>query len=346
VGLAGTIYSLLAAKMGIPVYSFGGDSRVALNKSTDPFSYVYKPTEKDMDKINNFSVSSIDKLFAKAKEFHLANLISADTKYAYGGRVIENKDDFFTIMKIESRKEFIVFIAAHVPNDYPNGLGVNPSFTDYNDWLETTLAIARLNKNVFWVIKEHPMMKNYGFDESYFEELEERFGAPNMYFLKCESNFSNKSLASIATAVITCNGSIGFEMPALFGIPSIYWNNSFYVDFIVGTAIDNLEQYKDLLLNLGSRSMSLYIDHKAAKACYSFVYWSSRIDLQINPLTTQEEMLTVHSEDSFSKRMEDLLDFYVSNEVAISEQETEIKVQLREVDFFGLRSRDYLAGNA
>ena len=345
VGMTGTIYSLLAAKMGIPVYSFGGDSRVALNKSTAPFSYVYKPTEKDMDKVNNFGVSTIDKLFAKAKEFHFANLISADTKYAYGGRVIETKDDFFTIMKIESRKEFIVFIAAHVPNDYPNGLGLNSSFTDYNDWLETTLAIARLNKNVFWVIKEHPMMKNYGFGKSYFEELEESFGAPNMYFLRCESNFSNKSLANVASVVITCNGSIGFEMPALFGVPSIYWNNSFYAEFNVGTAIDNLEQYKDLLLNLGSRSMSLYIDHKAAKACYSFVYWSSRIDLQINPLTTQEEMLTMHSEDSFSKRMEDLLDFYVSNKVAISEQEAEIRVQLKDVDFFALRSPDYLAGN-
>ena len=91
--------------------------------------------------------------------------------------------------------------------------------------------------------------------------------------------------------------------------------------------------------------MSLYIDHKAAKACYSFVYWSSRIDLQINPLTTQEEMLTMHSEDSFSKRMEDLLDFYVSNKVAISEQEAEIRVQLKDVDFFALRSPDYLAGN-
>jgi len=346
VGMTGAIYSLLAAKMQIPVYSFGGDSRVALNRSTDPFSYVYKPTERDVERIKNFDVSTIDKLFAKAKEFHLSNLISADTKYAYEGRVIETQDDFFRIMKIESRKEFIVFIAAHVPNDYPNGLGVNSSFTDYNDWLENTLAIARLNRNVFWVIKEHPMMRNYGFDKSYFEELEERFGAPNMYFLKCESDFSNKSLASIATAVITFNGSIGFELPALFGVPSIYWNNSFYVDFGVGTAIDSFEQYKSLLLDLGVRSTCLYIDQKSAKACYSFVYWSSRIDLQINPMVTQEEMLTTYSEDSFSKRMDYLLDFYVRNQVVIREQEEEIKIQLREVDFTALRSPDYLTGSS
>jgi len=41
-----------------------------------------------------------------------------------------------------------------------------------------------------------------------------------------------------------------------------------------------------------------------------------------------------------------LKDFYVRNEVVIREQEEEIKIQLREVDFTALRSPDYLTGSS
>lgn len=342
IGMSGAMYAMVATRKGIPVYSFGGDSRIALNKSLDPLSYVYRPEKIDTLNIINMKNSAIDALFEKAKKHHLTNSPSDDSKSAYSGQIIGSRNDFFKQMKIQSDLTTIVFIAAHIPNDYPNGVGVNSCFVDYHHWLETTLSFAQLSKNIFWVIKEHPMMKNYGFSSEYFSDLEASYQGSNIYFLKYDADFSTESLANIASAVITCNGSIGFEMPALFGIPSIYWSNSTYSDFKVGTEIRSIEEYRDLILNLDAKLATLKLNQQAAKGCYAFVYWISRMDFHINTPISQAAMLRMNSLESFVNNMQNLRNYYMKNHILISEEESEIIEQLRKEDFTSLRSIDYL----
>ena len=334
IGLTGGIYALLAALEGIPVFNFGGDTKISLDRSLDPHAYLYRPNINDLIWFRNLSEHSLSAHFENAKNAHLGYELAKDTERAFGGQEVKTKSELFELLGVKDYENPIVFILAHVPNDYPNALGASDLYSDYHDWLVRTLEIIESIDSVTWIVKEHPSMANYSFDNKYFDDLETRFASRNVHFLRHSDNFSAKSLRHLASAVITCKGSAGFELPALYGIPTIYWTGAFYSLFKVGTEISNWAEFASLLNSFNNFTLrNLPLDIREAKSCYVFVYLQSRLDLNLNPPSTQSDLLS----NQVAERMKVIYDYYLANFELIEKQKATFVRQLSRENFQAIR---------
>ena len=334
IGLTGGIYALLAALEGIPVFNFGGDTKISLDRSLDPHAYLYRPNINDLIWFRNLSEHSLSAHFENAKNAHLGYELARDTERAFGGQEVKTKSELFELLGVKDCENPIVFILAHVPNDYPNALGASDLYSDYHDWLVRTLEIIESIDSVTWIVKEHPSMANYSFDNKYFDDLETRFASRNVHFLRHSDNFSAKSLRHLASAVITCKGSAGFELPALYGIPTIYWTGAFYSFFKVGTEISNWAEFASLLNSFNNFTLgNLPLDIREAKSCYIFVYLQSRLDLNLNPPSTQSDLLS----NQVAERMKVIHDYYLANFELIEKQKAMFVRQLSRENFQAIR---------
>lgn len=55
----------------------------------------------------------------------------------------------------------VVLVSAHVWYDFPHSYGMR-NFTDFKDWIETTLKVARRTPTAVWLFKPHPAEEWYG----------------------------------------------------------------------------------------------------------------------------------------------------------------------------------------
>lgn len=337
IGLPGGIFALIAEERKIPILNFGGNNLVSLDCKSDPFGHLYKPNSEDIDKLISIDDEMLEKYFNNARTEHLGYLVSKDTELAFGGEEIRSRSVFFKKFSANDNGNPIIFVLAHVPNDYPNALGTNPLFCDYHEWLCATIAIIGKNTNINWVIKEHPSMSNYGFDKKYFDKLMNRNIFNNIFFIRSDDNFSVTSLRHLASCIVTFKGSAGFEMPALYEIPSIYWVDSLYTSFKIGTEVVDLNSYDQLLLGLNEFELNkLYIDVRMARLFYAFTYYLSRVRFEISPLISQKDMLN----NDAKLRMLVVHQYYLDNIDKIRIQRDVILEQLKTRSFKALRAYD------
>ena len=116
----------------------------------------------------------------------------------------------------------IVLVAAHIfrdaPHAYPNAL-----FNDYTDWLVQTCTALSRNKNVNFVVKEHPSTELYN-EEGEVERVLRDIGLQNHLI---SSDINTVSLMNVVDVLVTCGGTAGMEF-ACFGVPSVLAANPPY----------------------------------------------------------------------------------------------------------------------
>jgi hypothetical protein len=241
--------ALVAENLKIPILTFGGYEFVTILKSYVQNANEVHPTFNELQQLRNISDSDLDSLFEIAKEGHLGNSINADSKFAFSGRVLAGKTEFLKLHNLSALENRpIVYILAHVFNDYPNSHYPTDEFTDYFDWLQYTLRIASKNKKVLWVIREHPSSNMYQLSEDTFGQLRKKYECENLIFQRSGDAFSLTTLSGLAAAIVTFRGSAGYEVPALFGIPSISFSPGPYQELNLGLSFQKRSDYGDFLL--------------------------------------------------------------------------------------------------
>jgi hypothetical protein len=109
--------------------------------------------------------------------------------------------------------------------DYPHQCGMQ-NFTDFSDWLQETLAVARKTPHVNWLFKGHPCDELFYKDVSFSHVI----GEINDTHIKIVPNdWNNTAMLDALDAVVTYHGTVGLEASAK-GIPVLVADRGWYHD--------------------------------------------------------------------------------------------------------------------
>lgn len=144
-----------------------------------------------------------------------------DAALAYGRETkVVTRESLNTEYSLQPAKPLVI-VMAHVFSDAPNGLPA--FFQDYHEWLVVTCDILGNNREVEFVVKEHPSATLYG-EGGLTQEILSKHGWGKRVL---RGNINTRSLFPIADLIVTCGGTAGMEfasvgVPVLLGAFAIY----------------------------------------------------------------------------------------------------------------------------
>ena len=138
----------------------------------------------------------------------------------------------------------IAVIYSHVWYDFPHTFAM-ANFTDFRDWMETTLARIRTIDNVLWLIKPHPTEEWYGGFR--LSDLAVDL-PPHVHLLS--TSIDNKTVLNAADCIVTVHGTVGLESAAS-GLPVILADRSYFSDWGIAHVASDRQDYLRLLGEAG-----------------------------------------------------------------------------------------------
>jgi len=170
----------------------------------------------------------------------------------------------------------------HVFNDYPHSHFHWMIFKDYYDWFIKTLDFAKKNNKVNWIFKQHPSINDYVTKDVNFKKL--FFKCPdNVIYIDENRQIDTRSLIYCADLVVTCEGSAGFELPAMGAIPSLTAGDNFYTQLGFALEPKTKEEYYKILSNAHKIKKLFSQQQKKAQAAYIYIYKISRVSFTACP---------------------------------------------------------------
>ena len=134
-----------------------------------------------------------------------------------------------------SKKVFLV--AAHAftdsPHAYPGTL-----FDDYYQWIIATCKALNKNKNIIFLVKEHPSFENYH-ESGWLSEILDSIGCKDRYL---SSEVNTSSLFDLVDVIVTCGGTAGMEFPC-FGVPVVIASKPPYYHYGFVTTFKSANAY-------------------------------------------------------------------------------------------------------
>ena len=204
------------------------------------FNKFLKMDQLTQRNINKAGIKYIDGL-AKSKNTDI------NITRAYGMQ--KGKVNILKKLKIPKEK-FIVSVFFHSWFDYPHAYGMR-NFTDFLDWTNTTLAIARKRNDITWLLKPHPCETWYG--GFFLHQVAKKL--PRHIHILDESTSVNTVL-DVSKIVVTVHGTIAMESVAR-GIPAICADKIWFKDWnFVDNAVSKTD-YEKKLYNLNKSSFTL-----------------------------------------------------------------------------------------
>ncbi len=130
--------------------------------------------------------------------------------YAYQkGKETINRDYLIREFGWDKNKKIIAVYASNW-FDYPHTLGMK-NFSDFYDWINATLEIARENTDVQWLFKGHPAEEWYG-----GSSLKEIIGTNQpRHISNTSKDWNGQALLEAVDGVVTYHGTVGIEAAAL-----------------------------------------------------------------------------------------------------------------------------------
>ncbi|MBE0514907.1 hypothetical protein [Sulfurimonas sp.] len=198
-----------------------------------------KPEKNILDNLQIKSVNKyIDEYFSKRFS---ANLEQHDVLKAFSNsKKIYTKNEVIAQYNLKENLP-VVIIMNHIfcdaPHAYPDGL-----YDDYKEWLTHTVKALKLNKNINFLIKEHPSADLYnekGVINKILNELDSE-----QYLLK--DDVHSLTVLNEFDVVITCGGTIGQEF-IYKGKPVVLAAKPPYSGFGFTTEPKTKEDYERLL---------------------------------------------------------------------------------------------------
>lgn len=134
----------------------------------------------------------------------------------------------------------LAVVYAHAWHDFPHIFGMK-NFTDFQDWIEFTVAHAKQNTNVHWLFKPHPLEEWHG--STRLADIVDD-SAPNIDLCAIETDtITTQNAAEIA---VTVHGTVGPEAVAR-GAATICADRNYYSDWGITYLARSREHYAQLL---------------------------------------------------------------------------------------------------
>jgi len=332
-GMSTGCLSRVFLQQGIPIYWKGGGHEIfvfsVFNKPSDVYNYPLKPAENEV----NFAVSNYkDKIEDDFKNFvEQANGKSSGAfSVAYNNNIYSDvtREQFLKEMGLEDKP--IVFIMLHAFNDYPRSHFKSMIFNDFFDWFMQTYRFASKNKSKNWIFKEHPSNRFYPTKDVNLAKIMRRLPG-HIKFVSQDHVIKSSVVLNVASAIVTCLGTAGVEMPALRGIPSIIASDTFYDDLGFTIKPETKEKYFEALASISSKPLSAE-QQLRAKCCYLYLYKYCMMPFAAGPSITSEEVSinSTQLKESYPRR---IIECYKANGSFIYSQIEEYIKEIKKEDF-------------
>ena len=222
----------LATKRNIPVYvlygEFGTCRFFFLSEPNDIFAYPSRPTKNQIknlpSQIKKDFISEGKKLI-KERFDGKSNDPGSILAYVKRNKSI-TKNKICNKYNWDKNKSLIGIYCSNW-FDYPHGSGLK-SYTDFKDWIDSVLMIAKDNTSVNWLFKAHPCDDIYPSLEG--ATINSLVNSLNLNHIRCASKqWTGKDLIKSLDGITTCHGTIGFEATIL-GKPVLVPYSGWYAD--------------------------------------------------------------------------------------------------------------------
>lgn len=247
VGVPGATFMRMLLKESIPVYI----RETTLKKYTS-LEMIHECCATPDKRYINY-MKGQPELFAAHGERALENRLGNKYKteidhlaYKSDKTTYTRREDFGRDYGLDPAKKN-VFVMLHAFNDYPHTYGLMVH-QDFYHWFIHVLEVAKRNRDVNWIFKNHPYEKYYPTDVNVgamFAEVKEA----HIRYMPAEVNFNTSSLRYIGDAVITCLGTAGLEYSG-FGIPCILAARCWYSGLGFTREPRNREEFERELMNI------------------------------------------------------------------------------------------------
>jgi hypothetical protein len=166
--------------------------------------------------------------------------------YKSGKTIYTSREEFARDFELDPAKKN-VFVMLHAFNDYPHTYGTMVH-QDFYHWFMNVLELAKRNREVNWIFKNHPYEQYYPTDVN-VGAIFSGVADPHICYMPANVNFNTSSLCRIGDVVITCLGTAGLEYSA-FGIPCILAARCWYSGLGFTREPTNLNEFENELINI------------------------------------------------------------------------------------------------
>ncbi len=245
--------------------------------------YSYKPSSKDVNQILAQSGSKLEKIFSEVFKKHIAGEYSRDglTAFSKNNKHYVDRASFNKNYKLNPSKKN-VFVALHALNDHPHSHFRWMIFKDYYNWFIQTLEFAKKNNKVNWIFKQHPSVKYFPTKDVDFNKLFSKC-PNNVIYINENDQIDTRSLIHCADLVVTCLGSIGFELPAMGAIPSVTAGDNNYTQLDFALEPKTKKEYFEILNKADKIEKLTPQAQNRAKTTYIYIYKISRVNFTAYP---------------------------------------------------------------
>lgn len=136
-----------------------------------------------------------------------------------------------------------VLVSAHVWYDFPHTFAMR-NFTDFKDWMEATIAVARRTPEIVWLLKPHPTEAWYG--KFALASIAKDLPA-HIRLLPVAADTATALLA--CDSVVTVHGTIAVEAAAR-GLPVLAADRSYFSDWNLATEAWSRVDYETKLAGI------------------------------------------------------------------------------------------------
>jgi len=180
----------------------------------------------------------------------------------------KNKIEFIKYFGLKKTKNVLILPHAMSDNLFNNNWNIFD--TAYHWFYETLSEISKI-RNVNWIIKPHPY--EYKFKGVKARDIFNDFNLNSKNILFLSENTHIKKIYKYVDAVITGNGSAGYEYPSL-GVPTITTSDAAYSNFDFTVAPKSKKAYFKILKKIESLKKVDKFKRKKAQ-----IYWYSLLSL-------------------------------------------------------------------
>ena len=233
----------IALSKGVPVITYGSNFYIisSLNKKYQFHSknfHFYKSIFKKLnnqDQRLNYAKISLDN--------RLNGDIDLGTSYMKNSAYSNSESSNLNLKS--NQRWCIVFLHCFFDSPHIYGQGL---FSDFYEWINYILEIASLNKNIIYLIKEHP--NGLPENKSIIETLQKKYlNSDNIKFIP--SKVSNKEIINLnPNAVFTYYGTVAHEF-AYLGFPVITAGDNPHMNYEFIYNPSSLDDFKYYIINVG-----------------------------------------------------------------------------------------------
>tara|TARA_Y100001968_G_scaffold325992_1_gene368246 strand:+ start:2131 stop:3492 length:1362 start_codon:yes stop_codon:yes gene_type:complete len=237
-------------------YSMTGENLLTIfrkGKDNEKLHERY-PLPADLEKMRLLTNEELDKIIFKIKSEYLARTDPICNPSLITKKF--NNDNLITKLKNSSKRNVIVLL--HVFTDQARFRMDKFWFDSYLDWFIETIKLCKINKEVNWIFKGHPLENKYPINNQYSDFIKRLIRDNGFLYIEAKDQFLHEDMAQIDCVVLTCHGTCKMEYPAMFSIPVISCIGSYlnYDSYNQPLTAHSFDEYKTLILNAHNVSLS------------------------------------------------------------------------------------------